>query len=252
MKKIFFLLVFVSSFAHSQSSEALFTAGNDFYKKGEIEKAIEAYRKIESQAVISSELYYNLGNCYYKLNKVGATIYNYEKSLQLDPLNEDAANNLVFAKRLTIDRIEELPKSVFQKLNTNYLQKYSYNQWAIISCGFSLCTAAFFLLFYFAHHSSRKRVYFTLSIVCFVCFVTSMSITHNQYNFAKNEIYAIVFSEKVDVKNGPTVNSENIFTLHEGTKVKVLDTVGQWKKIKLVDGEIGWIAAKEIKLLSLF
>ena len=87
---------------------------NDFYKKGAIEKAIEAYRKIESQAVISSELYYNLGNCYYKLNNVGATIYNYEKALQLDPLNEDAANNLVFAKRLAIDRIEEVPKSVFQ------------------------------------------------------------------------------------------------------------------------------------------
>ena len=136
MKKIFFLLVLISSFAFSQSSEALFTAGNDFYKKGEIEKAIEVYRKIESQAVISSELYYNLGNCYYKLNNVGATIYNYEKALQLDPLNEDAANNLVFAKRLTIDRIEEVPKSVFQKLNENYLQKFSYNQWAIISCGF--------------------------------------------------------------------------------------------------------------------
>ena len=79
-----------------------------------------------------------------------------------------------------------------------------------------------------------------------------MAITYNQYNFAKNEIYAIVFSEKVDVKNGPTLSSENIFTLHEGTKVKVLDAVDHWKKIKLVDGEIGWIDAKEIKLLNLF
>jgi tetratricopeptide (TPR) repeat protein len=252
MKKTFFLLVFISSFAFSQSSEALFTAGNDFYKKGAIEKAIEAYRKIESQAVISSELYYNLGNCYYKLNNVGATIYNYEKALQLDPLNEDAANNLVFAKRLTIDRIEEVPKSVFQKLNENYLQKFSYNQWAIISCGFSLLTAVFFLLFYFAYGSSKKRSYFTASVFSFVFFISSIAITYNQYRFAKNEIYAIVFSEKVDVKNGPTESSENIFTLHEGTKVKVLDTVDQWKKIKLVDGEIGWIAAKEIKLLNVF
>jgi tetratricopeptide (TPR) repeat protein len=252
MKKILFLLLFITSFTYCQSSEALFAAGNDFYKKGEIEKAIEAYRKIESQAVISAELYYNLGNCYYKLNKVGATIYNYEKALQLDPLNEDAANNLVFAKRLTIDRIEEVPKSVFQKLNTNYLQKYSYNQWALISCGFSLLTAVFFLLFYFAYHSSRKRIYFTTSILSLVCFVTSMAITYNQYSFAKNEIYAIVFTEKVDVKNGPTLSSENIFTLHEGTKVKVLDSVDHWKKIKLVDGEIGWIDAKEIKLLNLF
>lgn len=252
MKKIFFLLVLISSFAFSQSSEALFTAGNDFYKKGEIEKAIEVYRKIESQAVISSELYYNLGNCYYKLNNVGATIYNYEKALQLDPLNEDAANNLVFAKRLTIDRIEEVPKSVFQKWNENYLQKFSYNQWAIISCGFSLLTAAFFLLFYFTNISARKRGYFTISVLSFVCFVTSISITYNQYNFTKNEIYAIVFSEKVNVKNGPTGTSENIFTLHEGTKVKVLDTVDLWKKIKLADGEVGWIAAKDIKLLNVF
>jgi tetratricopeptide (TPR) repeat protein len=252
MKKIFFLLLFITNFTYGQSSETLFAKGSDFYKKGEIEKAIEAYRKIESQAVISAELYYNLGNCYYKLNKVGASIYNYEKALQLDPLNDDAANNLVFAKRLTIDRIEEVPKSVFQKLNTNYLQKYSYNQWAVISCGFSLLTAAFFLLFYFSYQSSRKRFFFTMSILSLVCFVTSMAITYNQYNFAKNEIYAIVFSEKVDVKNGPTLSSENIFTLHEGTKVKVLDAVDHWKKIKLVDGEIGWIDAKEIKLLNLF
>ena len=91
-----------------------------------------------------------------------------------------------------------------------------------------------------------------MSILSLVCFVTSMAITYNQYNFAKNEIYAIVFSEKVDVKNGPTLSSENIFTLHEGTKVKVLDAVDHWKKIKLVDGEIGWIDAKEIKLLNLF
>lgn len=79
-----------------------------------------------------------------------------------------------------------------------------------------------------------------------------MSITYNQYNFTKNEIYAIVFSEKVNVKNGPTGTSENIFTLHEGTKVKVLDTVDLWKKIKLADGEVGWIAAKDIKLLNVF
>ena len=107
-------------------------------------------------------------------------------------------------------------------------------------------------MFYFAYGSSKKRSYFTASIFSFVFFISSIAITYNQYRFAKNEIYAIVFSEKVDVKNGPTVSSENIFTLHEGTKVKVLDTVDQWKKIKLVDGEIGWIAAKEITTVEPF
>ena len=79
-----------------------------------------------------------------------------------------------------------------------------------------------------------------------------MVVTYNQYNFSKKEVYAIIFSEKTEVKNGPTLSSENIFTLHEGTKVKVLDEVDNWKKIKLVDGEIGWILSDEIKLLNLF
>ena len=61
------------------------------------EQAIVSYDSIEKLGYISSELYFNLGNCYYKLNKVAPTIYNYEKALLLDPLNEDAKNNLVFA-----------------------------------------------------------------------------------------------------------------------------------------------------------
>jgi len=40
--------------------------------------------------------------------------------------------------------------------------------------------------------------------------------------------------------------------LHEGTKVIVLDTIDDWKKIKLADGKIGWIIASEIKLIDDF
>jgi len=40
--------------------------------------------------------------------------------------------------------------------------------------------------------------------------------------------------------------------LHEGTKIIVLDMVDNWKKIKLVDGKIGWIIASDINLLKPF
>ena len=250
MKKIFFLLLIISSFTNAQTTEQLFDSANNFYKNGNYEKAIENYRKIEAKGVISSELFYNLGNTYYKLNKDGATIYNFEKALQINPLNEDAANNLVFAKRLTLDRIEELPKSVLQKFNENYLQKLSYNQWAIVTIIFAFFSAILFLLFYFSSSSSSKRVFFVTSILSFILCIVSISFTYNQYNYAQNTKFAIIFSEKTAIKNGPTLNSEEVFTLHEGTKVAVLDTVDAWKKIKLVDGKIGWVLAKEIKLLE--
>jgi SH3-like domain-containing protein len=65
-------------------------------------------------------------------------------------------------------------------------------------------------------------------------------------------VVAIIFSEKSEVKNAPTMNSDKIFTLHEGTKVLVLDTVDNWKKIRIADGKIGWISTEEIKIIHKF
>ena len=107
----------------SQNFEQLFKEGNEQYKLSNYSEAISSYEKIEALGLISSALYYNLGNCHYKLNQVASAIYNYEKALLLDPLNEDAQSNLVFAKRLTIDAIEEIPKTIFQKLDDVIVKK---------------------------------------------------------------------------------------------------------------------------------
>ena len=253
MKKLLYILVGISScFAFGQSTKALdtlFSEANIFYKKGKYQEAIDTYRKIEATKEISSELYYNLGNSYYKLNEVAPTIYNYEKALQLNPLNEDAQNNLIFAKRLTLDRVEELPKSFLQKFNENYLQKLTYNEWAIVTVVLSFLASILFLLFYFAETPSKKRLFFVTSILSFLLLFSSLAISFNQYNISKTNKFAIIFSEKAEVKNAPTLNSNDIFTLHEGTKIKVLDEIDNWKKIKLADGKIGWLIASDLKEL---
>jgi tetratricopeptide (TPR) repeat protein len=249
MKKILFLLFIIATSVVGQNTNELFSDANDLYKNEKIEEAIELYKKIESQGMVSSELYYNLGNSYYKLNKVGPSIYYYEKALKTNPLNEDVKNNLIFAKRLALDKIEELPKTVFQKFNINYLQQLSYNQWAVVVIIFSILGSFLFLLFYFADMPSIKRLYFVTSSLCFILLIGALLITFNQYSLSKNNKEAIVFAEKTDVRNAPTFNSEEVFTLHEGTKVLVLDAVDNWKKIKLADGKIGWIIADEVKEL---
>lgn len=252
MKNVVYILFFISSLISAQSVEKLFQEANDLYKVGKYEEAIAFYEKIENEDVISSELYYNLGNCYYKLNNIAATIYNFEKALLIDPMNEDAANNLIFAKRLTIDNIEALPKSVFQKFDENYIKKLSYNSWAIVAVIFSIVGSLLFLLFYFSYTPSKKRLFFTGSVLCLLLLIISITISYKEYSYSKSNIEAIVFAEKTEVKNSPTFNSEDIFTLHEGTKVKVLDSIDNWKKIKLADGKIGWIDSEDIKLLNVF
>ncbi|MGY0407223.1 MAG: tetratricopeptide repeat protein [Polaribacter sp.] len=252
MKKIVFLLLMIAQFSIAQNVDSLFVSANNLYRNGQFEKAIEQYKEIANKDTVSSELYYNLGNAYYKLNKVGPTIYYYEKALKINPLNQDVKNNLVFAKRLALDNIEEVPKTVLQKLNTNYLQKLSYNQWAILAIVFCFLGAFLFLAFYFAEKSSKKRVYFTTSVISFIIFIVAVFITYQQFNYVKKHKEAIVFAKKTEVRNAPTLNSEEVFVLHEGTKVTILDAIDDWKKIKLADGKLGWIIASEIKLLDDF
>ena len=118
-----------------------------------------------------------------------------------------------------------------------------------IGVGSDLVVALLFLLFYFAISPSKKRFYFATSALSFILLITSSLITYNQYLRATNNKEAIVFAKKTAVRNAPTLNSEEVFTLHEGTKVLVLDKVDNWKKIKLADGKLGWIIAQEIKEL---
>jgi len=251
MKKLFFLLCLLctTAFVAQTTSMELFEKGNLNYKEGKYQEAIVLFKKIEAKDSISSTLYYNIANSYYKLNNVANTIYYYEKALKLDPLNTDAANNLEFARRMTIDTIEELPKTFLQKLEANYIQKLSYNQWSVLSVFLSFLAATLFLLFYFSSISNRKRVYFLTSVLSFFLLAISIGISYNQYNRATSTKAAIIFAPKVSVNNAPTLNSDEVFVLHEGTKVLVLDAVDTWKKIKLADGKIGWILTSHLKEL---
>ena len=86
-------------------------------------------------------------------------------------------------------------------------------------------------------------------MLSFLLLITTSIFAFKEYAYAQNNVEAIIFAPETEIKNAPTLNSENVFTLHEGTKVKVLDTVDNWKKIKIADGKIGWIPASELEIL---
>lgn len=42
---------------------------------------------------------------------------------------------------------------------------------------------------------------------------------------------------------------KDLFVIHEGTKVTILDEVGSWRNISLADGRQGWIPASDIEII---
>lgn len=245
MKNIVYLVLFITSVLTAQNG---FEAGNALYKKGQYEQAIQAYESlIQTEKKESAEVYFNLANCYYKLNQVAPAIYNYEKAFVLKPNDAEIQNNLKFAQKKTIDEIKVVPKVGFEKLLRDFTSFFHYDTWAWISIGFAALFLLFFLGYYFGQTSLAKRVFFLGMFFWLLMVLISVFAGYFEQNHFKNDRPAILFAEVTEVKSEPQNASPTVIMLHEGTKVYVLETLEQWRKVQLTDGTEGWLNAKAIK-----
>jgi tetratricopeptide (TPR) repeat protein len=247
MKKLFFTLLFFSQVFWAQTA---FEQGNQQYQKENYQAAISSFESIINSGKQSAEVYFNLGNCYYKLHKVAPAIYNYEKALLLSPNDSEIKTNLDFARKMAIDDIKVIPKVGFDKLLADFTSKYYYDTWAWVAVVFAFLFLAFFAGYYFSEKTVVKRIFFFgMFLWLFGVFLSSASGFYEK-NRIETEKPAIVFAETAPVKSEPKISASDAFVLHEGTKVYILESIANWKKIELTDETTGWIeenAIKEIK-----
>lgn len=243
------ILVMFVSFVNAQEAQSVFKKANEQYQAESYKEAVTSYNSVLEKGFTSSEVYFNLGNAYFKTNQLAKAIYSYEKALFIDPSNKDAQVNLGYANDRIVDRIKTIPMSAFEKFNNTILALFSYNGWAKITVTCSLLAGLLWIFFFFSTQSGVKKMFFTLSVVISTCCFIGLGIAYQQYSRTQNTVNAIVFLEEVSVKEEPRDNALEVFSLHEGTKVKVLDRVGEWHKVKIVDGQVGWLSIKAFKII---
>ena len=249
MKMTLYILSFLLSLSFFAQNDVVFDKANTLYNEGKYADAISQYESILATRNHSAALYFNLGNAHYKLNNIGPSIYYYEKALLLAPNDADIKNNLAFAENAKVDAIESLPKTIFYKWYHTISDVLTFDGWAYSTVLFSICFMLFFLIYYFSYSERIKRLFFAAATFSIVFIGMSLSMAYSIYDDAIKNQPAIIFAESIEVREAPNLGSEISFTLHEGTKVQILDTVNQWKEIKLTDGKIGWIENEDIKEL---
>tara|TARA_B100000963_G_C22450295_1_gene590778 strand:+ start:124 stop:354 length:231 start_codon:yes stop_codon:yes gene_type:complete len=70
--------------------------------------------------------------------------------------------------------------------------------------------------------------------------------------YQKNHIdrYAIIFDERIEINSEPNDRSDILLILYQGTKVKVIDSfANDWIKVRLSDGQVGWLEKNKIKII---
>ncbi|PQB05330.1 tetratricopeptide repeat protein [Aureitalea marina] len=230
-------------------NETLFEQGKQHYRDQEFAEALGKWNEILNDGQHSTALYFNMANAHYKLNQVGMSIYFYEKALQLDPTNVDVRNNLSYAQNATVDVIEPLPRTLFQRWSDDLSGLFSLSGWATLTVLFGFLTALFFVLYYFSSRERSKRILFAGSLGSLGLTIFALLISFMVESKASKVNPAIVVSERTDIQSEPSLGSEQSFILHEGTKVQILDQEGDWYRIQIADGKDGWLFKDAIKRL---
>ncbi|HET8735071.1 MAG TPA: tetratricopeptide repeat protein [Pricia sp.] len=252
MKRIAQIVLLLISFLAFGQNEALFDSATEAYNKGQYQKAVDNYLEILDNGQHSAELYYNLGNAHYKLNQIAPSIYYYEKALLLKPNDPEIENNLGYAQNMTLDAIDQIPKTGLSKIYDNLIGFLSFDQWAYCAIVFMILFVSLYIAYHYFRYTSRKRSAFVLSVICFFLAIGSVVFAYLQYNEYKADRPAIIFAEESSVKSEPNKTSQEAFALHEGTKVNVLDQLNDWKKIRIADGTTGWIPSEDLRVLKDF
>lgn len=250
MKKTLITFLFVGSQLSLAQEVALqFEQANQLYRIGDYKQAASFYEKIGQNGYESPALFYNLGNSYFKLKNMPAAIVNYERARLLSPHDEDIAYNLRLANLRIIDRIEPIPQLFFVEWWRSFVSMFSSGTWASLAVVLLWCASIGGATFLFLRPLLIRRLTFLICAICLLCSVLSYASMFQQRNHERTDQDAIVFAASIAVKSSPDQHSTDLFVLHEGVKVELLDAVGEWKKIRLADGKVGWIPVESILVI---
>ena len=230
--------------------DSLFRAGVEAYTAGDYASALRDWQDVEATGLMSKELYYNLGNAYFKDSQIAPAILWYERALRLDPSDADVRYNLEYARALTQDKIEEVPEIFFEQWGRSMCYRLPSNAWAVIGLMFLALCVGCVLLFLLGSTPGRRRLGFFGGIAALLIALLGWDFAQWQRQEARRQDLAIVMKPVVSVKSSPSEGSaKDLFILHEGTRVRILDNVGGYAQIEIADGRQGWIPRREMEVI---
>lgn len=241
------MILFVLNVGASAQPDSLYLQAGNAYSDGAFEHSLELYRQINDAGYEAADLYFNMGNAAFRSNKLGYAILYYEKALKLDPRHEDARANLAYVSMYREDQLESVPQFFLHSWFEKLFLLFSIKTWSAISILLFTLLLAGVLLYIFGQRLVLKKSGFSISLVALLTFTLSIIATINRHHMVTQPDRAVIIEPSVIVKSSPSQSGNDLFILHEGTRVSTEDAVGEWVEIKISDGRVGWMPLDQLE-----
>ena len=221
-----------------------FELANAAYADGRYDEAAALYQSMIDEQP-NATLYYNLGNAQFKQGELAQAILAYERALRLQPNHKDAQYNLAFAQSKITDNIEDQDffLSAWARTVRNSL---SERTWLILSIALFILALTGILLWMLGRELwLRKTAFYVAWIALLFSLIAGLNAwSLHRRDTLRNE--AIITQGIVNAKSSPDRSGTDLFTVHEGTKVTIRETLGEWCNIRVGNNE-GWIRLSNLE-----
>lgn len=235
---LFGLFMPAAGFAELSKDEALsqFVAAGMAYKEGRYDEAIERYRSITANNLVSGPLYYNLANSHFKKNNLGKAILNYERAKEYIPRDSDLKFNSEYAASQIDQYVEPSAGGIVQKAIQAHVHFYTYNEMTLIVFILLILIGAFHILSLYIRPTANITLatYSILTLFVIVFIVGIFAKHQTSFNMA-------ITQNDTDTYFEPRTDSTAHFKLSEGMRARILKSQGSWLKVERADGKQGWV-----------
>ena len=248
MRKILFttILTCIAAIASAVTK----TEADELYEKDKFADAANAYETLLKTNGEAAEVYYNLGNCYYKQNEIPLAILNYERAFLLDPGDNDIRANLALARGKTIDKVVPPSEKFFVTWWRDLTNCMSMNVWATLGItAFVLMLLGVLVYMFLTPLWARKLGVYGAMVLLLVAVLSNLAAI-SQHISQTHRNTAIILTPSVTVKSSPSEKSTDLFLIHEGSKVEILDgSMKDWMEVKFEEGKQGWIPVNAAEVI---
>ncbi len=247
MKKLVSIIVILLSaaIAYGKDYQSMFSRAEELYKQGDYQKAIDIYDEIYREGYRSAGLFYNIGCSYYKKGELGLSRAYFIIAGMYEPRNRDIEYNTDIIESRLKDRFDQRYSFFIYDFYEKIVKSFTFSTWNIV---FYSVISLFMLLFiiYFIFFNLRLKSIFLIMLSLMMTALIIFPFYRSSYKLYNNPSIGVVISDQTNVRNGPDPGMVSLAMINDGTMVRVSEKRGDYLRITLPNGIVGWVKTENI------
>ena len=222
----------------------IFLNANAAYEESDYATAAAGYQRLVREGFDDGRVQFNLGNALLRRGELGKAIAAYRRSQAARPRDEDVRANLDFARQSTKDAIA--PPEPSEVLSTLFFWHFRLSHRELVFVLLAVNLVFWAVLGLGLRWPGRELVRWTSFTLLLVLLTLATSLFVHRF---LDRPVAVIVPQEVAAHTAPEETSVIRFKLHAGTELRVQDERQGWVRVSLPDGQQGWVGEEWLELV---